>query len=275
MSNRVNNSLGKKLMLVAAAITLLNAQPPAARPEFEVASLKPSAPDAAGFFIKTLPGGGLQAKNIPLKRLIATAYSVTDYQIFGDVKLLDQKFDLDARAPNPAELGTLRLMLQSLLDERFHLNFHQETRDLPIYSLLLAKSGVNGGPGLIRNPEGDCSIAVTPQDAPPDGSRPPVPCGTVSPGPGRITGRRGRISQLADRLSTMLGRTVVDKTGLEGTYDIALTFAPDPPPGTPTPELSGPSLFTALQEQLGLKLQAGRGPVEVIVVDSADKLSGN
>jgi uncharacterized protein (TIGR03435 family) len=264
----------KTLMMLAVAIALLHAQP-AARPEFEVASLKPSAPDAPKSFIKTLPGGGLQAGNIPLKRLIATAYSVTDYQIFGDVKLLDQKFDLDARAPGPAELGTLRVMLQSLLDERFHLKFHRETRDLPIYSLLPAKPGVNGGPGLIRNPEGDCSIAITPQDAPSVGSRPAIPCGTVNPGRGSITGRRGRISQLADRLSSMLGRTVVDKSALEGTYDIALTFAPEPPPGAETTDPSGPSLFTALQEQLGLKLQAGKGPVEVIVVNSAEKLTGN
>jgi uncharacterized protein (TIGR03435 family) len=274
MSNGAAASLGQKLSLVAAAIVLLNAQPPAARPEFEVASLKPSAPGATKGFIKTLPGGGLQAGSIVLKRLIATAYSVTDYQIFGDAKLLDQKFDLDARAPGPAELGALRLMLRSLLDERLHLKFHQETRDLPIYSLVLAKTGVNGGPGLVRNPEGDCSIAVTPQDVP-SGSRPVAPCGTVSPGRGSITGRRGRVSQLADRLSTMLGRTVVDKTGLDGTYDIALTFAPEPPPGAEATDPSGPSLFTALQEQLGLKLQAGKGPVEVIVVDSVEKLTGN
>jgi len=80
---------------------------------------------------------------------------------------------------------------------------------------------------------------------------------------------------LCDRLSTLLGRTVVDKTGLSGAYDIELTYAPDPIPGQPDSEPAGPSLFTAIREQLGLKLEAGKGPVEVIVVDSAAKAEGN
>ncbi len=96
---------------------------------------------------------------------------------------------------------------------------------------------------------------------------------------GRIIGQRGRISQLADRLSTILGRTVVDKTGLTGSYDIDLKFAPHPAlqqsPGGPPADPNGPSIFSAMQEQLGLKLQAGKGPVEVIVVDSAEKPEGN
>lgn len=98
---------------------------------------------------------------------------------------------------------------------------------------------------------------------------PRAPCGIVNPGRGRIFGQRGRISQLCDRLSTLLGRTVIDKTGLTGAYDIELMFAPEPGAGAPSVDSALPSLFTAIQEQLGLKLQAARGLVEAIVVDSA------
>jgi uncharacterized protein (TIGR03435 family) len=157
-------------------------------------------------------------------------------------------------------------MLQSLLDERFKLKIHRETRELPVYSLVPAK---NKGLGLTESALGDCAAASAPEASPVS----TIACGTVNPGPGRINGHRGRISQLCDRLSTMLGRTVVDKTGLTGFYDIALTWTPDST--VASDELSGPSLFTAIQEQLGLKLEAGKGPVQVIVVDSAEKLSSN
>jgi uncharacterized protein (TIGR03435 family) len=262
--------LSRKLLLVAAAA--LAAGQTASRPEFEAASLKPNASGREGYAIRTLPGGKLSAANINLKRLIAVAYSATDYQIFGNINWLEsQRFDMEAEAPGPAELKQLRVMLQSLLDERFKLKFHRETRELPIYSLVLAKSK---GPGLIEAAYGDCGASVAPEAPAPNGKPvSTIACGTVNPGPGRISGHRGRISQLADRLSTMLGRTVVDKTGLTGIYDIDLTWTPD---STVAPtELSGPSLFTAIQEQLGLKLEAGKRPVEVIVVDAAEKPSAN
>jgi uncharacterized protein (TIGR03435 family) len=254
-------------LFAVAIVTLLQAQSPA-RPEFEVASLKPNASGNPGFTIRAMPAG-LNATNISVKRLIAMGYGVTDYQIFGDLAWLEsQRFDLEAKAAALTALPQLRLMTQSLLDERFKLKFHRETRELPMYSLTLVKAGVKG-PGLTDAPNEPCP--------PPTAAT--VRCGTVSPGVGRIIGQRGRISQLADRLSSMLGRTVVDKTGLTGSYDIDLKFAPDPrlqqSPGGPPADLSGPSIFTAIQEQLGLKLQAGKGPVEVIVVDSAQRPDAN
>jgi uncharacterized protein (TIGR03435 family) len=247
-------------------LSLLQAQTPV-RPEFEVASVKPNPSANPGFAVRAMPAG-INATNISLKRLIALGYSVTDYQIFGDLPWLEtQRFDIEAKASKLTALPELRLMTQSMLDERFKLKFHRESRELPIYSLTLVKSGVKG-PGLVDAPTEPCP--------PPTAAT--VRCGTVSPGVGRIIGERGRMSQLADRLSTMLGRTVVDKTGLAGVYDIDLRFAPDPGmqlPAGPPAEASGPSLFTAIQEQLGLKLQAGKGPVEVIVVDSAEKPGAN
>jgi uncharacterized protein (TIGR03435 family) len=273
---------GKRLLLAAAGmaavalpVTLAIQAQSATRPEFEVASLKPNSSGLPGYSIRVLPAG-LTARNITLKRLIAVGYSVTDYQIFGSLTWLESAgFDLEAKSPGPTDLPHVRPMVQSLLDDRFKLMIHRETRELPIYSLTLAKSGGKPGPGLVESTAGPCEPVNS--QSPPSAAA----CGTVSPGRGRIWGQRGRISQLADRLSTILGRTVVDKTGLTGAYDIELTYTPDPdmaqqlPPGQPASDVPGPSLFTAMQEQLGLKLQAGKGPVEVIVVDSAEKPTGN
>src|SRR5580692_1304509 len=281
----------RRLLPVAAGVAavalpftfeILRAQQPgpdaravATPPEFDVASLKPNTSGMPGYSVRVLPAG-LTARNITLKRLIAIGYGVTDYQIFGSLPWLESAgFDLEARSAGPTDLPHVRPMVQSLLDDRFKLKIHRETRELPIYSLTPAKSGGKFGPGLVEAAAGACG-PVNAESAPLAAA-----CGTVSPGPGRIWGQRGRISQLADRLSTILGRTVVDKTGLKGVYDIALTYTPDPsmaqqlPPGLAGSDVPGPSLFTAVQEQLGLKLTAGKGPVEVIVVDSAEKPTVN
>ena len=259
------------LMAIQAGI-----DPP--HPEFDAASLKPNASGAPGYSIGTLPGGGLRARNIHLKRLIAVAYAVTDFQIFGNVPWLEsERYDLEAKAPGPADLPQLRLMLQSLLLDRFQLKIHREPKELSIYSLTPAK-GAAGGPGIIEAPEGDCAATTSPQAAAANGT----PCGIVNNNPtaGWIRGHRARISQLADRMTTMLGRTVVDKTGLSGIYDINLTWTPEPglDGSAPTPvntDSSAPALPTALQQRLGVKLIAGKGQVEVIVIDSVARATAN
>jgi len=246
--------------------------------EFEVASVKLNTSGGPGFSIMPQPGGKLNASNISLKRLIAVAYSVTDFQIAGNVPWLESvRWDMEARAPGPAALPQLRLMLRTLLEDRFKLKYHRETREMKIYSLEQVKPGTLG-PGLVEIPGGECSSETTRQSALPNGT----PCGVVNMGAGRINGQRGRISQLCDRLSTLLSITVVNHSDLNGLYNIAMTWAPDPDlehtmTGTPVPagDVPGPSLFRAIQEQLGLKLVAGKGPVEVIVVDSVEKASAN
>ena len=256
-------------------IAHLAAQSP---PQFEVASIKANNSGAAAFSIIPLPGGKLNANNISLKRLIAVAYSVTDFQVAGNLPWLESaRWNMEARAPGPSGLPQLRLMLRALLEDRFQLKFHRETREQKTYTLTQVKPGVSG-PGLAEDPRGECAAETTAQPALTNGTA----CGIVNMGPGRITGQRGRISQLCDRLSALFGITVVDKTGLQGFYNITMTWAPDPeteftltgahPPASDAP---GPSVFTAVQEQLGLKLTAGRGPVEMIVVDSAEKASAN
>jgi uncharacterized protein (TIGR03435 family) len=270
-----NLDFSKPLLLAAACIAAVGFAQSPGRPEFEVASLKPNTSGLPGYSVRVLPAG-LTARNINLKRLIAIGYSVTDYQIFGSLPWLESAgFDLEAKSSGPTDLSRVRPMVQSLLDDRFQLKMHRETRELPIYSLTLAKAGGKPGAGLVESAAGPCE--------PVNSQSPPMAaaCGTVSPSRGRIFGQRGRISQLADRLSTILGRTVVDKTGLTGVYDIELTYTPDPdmgpqsPTGVLAPDNPGPSLFTAMQEQLALKLTAGKGPVEVIVIDSAEKPTGN
>jgi uncharacterized protein (TIGR03435 family) len=280
----------RRLLLVPAGMAvalpfslgILRAQQPDPNPraisapaEFGVASLKPNTSGMPGYSVRVLPAG-LTARNITLKRLIAIGYSVTDYQIFVSLPWLDSAgFDLEARSAGPTDLSHVRPMVQSLLNDRFKLKIHRETRELPIYSLTLAKSGGKLGAGLVESAAGACGPVNA--ESPPSAAA----CGTVTPGPGRIRGQRGRISQLADRPSTILGRTVVDKTGLTSVYDMELTYTPDPsmtqqlPPGFPGSDVPGPSLFTAVQEQLGLKLTAGKGPVEVIVVDTAEKPAVN
>jgi uncharacterized protein (TIGR03435 family) len=254
---------GRLIATLAGLALILRAQ---TRPEFEVASLKPNESGRPGFSIGVLPGGGLRAVNIHLKRLIAVAYAVTDFQIAGNVSWLEsQRYDLDAKSPGPAALPQLRLMLQSLLEERFQLKIHHEQREMAVFTLSVGKSGAK----VIEAAEGDCSVAVSPQAAVKG-----TPCGVANIGPGWIRSNRARMSQVADRLSSLLGRTVVDRTGLTGLYNVTLTWTPDLDP-QPNVDASGDSLFTAIQKQLGLKLESAKAPVDVVVIDAAEKASAN
>jgi uncharacterized protein (TIGR03435 family) len=246
-------------MKVRFALAVLACMPACAQ-EFEAASVKPNLSGAPGFGNQALPGGRYEAKNISLRRLIAVAYAVTDHQIFGDIKWLDSdRFDVSAKGSRNVELSELRLMIRALLAERFNLKVHSETRELSRLSLTAVKPGIMG-PGLTAAP-GMCG---------PDSGA----CGTANIGRGRVNAQHAFISQLADRLAGFLGETVIDNTGLPGTWDIKLTWTPDPEPGSGA-DPTGPSLFTAIQEQLGLKLQSGKGPVPVVVIDSAERPASN
>ena len=185
----------------------------------------------------------------------------------------------------------MAIRLQSLLEDRFQLKIHKETRELPIYELSIAKGGSKM----------KLSEDQTPFKPPERGAPPPPPLQPGGPMPrGSMRMGRGNMeavgmdeSRIVLQISNIVGRTVVDKTGLKGLYDVKLQWTPDPPaggnaPGGPSgpggpggPEAgppidsNGPSIFTAIQEQLGLKLDATKGPVDVIVVDSVQKPSEN
>jgi uncharacterized protein (TIGR03435 family) len=254
--------------------------------EFEVASIKPAAPDARGRSIRPSPGGRVNIGNMPLKEMITLAWRIQPYQIVGGPPWFDSAgFDISAKAADTLKDGELQLMLQSLLENRFQLAHHMETRDLPIYALVMARKDGRLGPKLTEAKEGGCTMPDP--SAPPS---PPVPgqplprnCGQMQAGLRNIRAVGIQISLLVPMLSRLLGRTVVDKTGLAGKYDLDVQWTFDEaivlqlPPDAPKPvsDGSGPSIFTALQEQLGLKLESQKGPVEVFVVDRAEKPSEN
>jgi uncharacterized protein (TIGR03435 family) len=171
-------------------------------------------------------------------------------------------------------------MIRALLADRFKLAVHNETQQLPIYALALARGDGRLGPNLHRS-ETDCNAllaAARGRGALPPASQPgePMPCG-MRIGPGAMSMGAASLSQFANSLSMFVGRVVLDRTGLTGMFDANLTWTPDQmpqrPPGAPEPppiDPNGPSIFTAVQEQLGLKLDSQKGPVDVLVIDRVE-----
>jgi bla regulator protein blaR1 len=285
------------LAVVVLAIPLLCQTPTGTKPSFEVATIKASDPGQRGMMIQMQPGGRLVIKGAPVRNLLTNAFRVRDFQVTGGPTWMGtDRWDIEARAeegsisqrtglPDPTKPDPISLRLQSLLEERFQLKYHTETRELPIYELSIAKGG-----SKMKLAEDQ-----TPYSPPERGAAPPPP---MQPGGAmpRFSMRMGRgnleavamdETSILQTLSSVVGRIIVDKTGLKGLYDVKLQWTPDPPAGgTPLgvpggPELgpaidpNGPSIFTAIQEQLGLKLEATKGPVDVIVVDSVQKPSEN
>jgi uncharacterized protein (TIGR03435 family) len=180
------------------------------------------------------------------------------------------EFRLSPNGPDPQ----LILMVRSLLQERFKLRTHGETRELPVYELVLARPDRRLGPEM-RTPAADCDAAIAAGIPPPRQPGEPPPCGLMG-GPARTIAGGATMQQLAGNLSNRVERLVVDKTGLAGRFAFTLTWTPDripteaPPPGIPPIDPNGPSIFTALQEQLGLKLERAKAPLDVIVIDSVE-----
>jgi uncharacterized protein (TIGR03435 family) len=283
----------------AAQTTFTTGVPPAAAPKpgeplptFEVASVKPNKSADRNATIGFQPGGRFTASNIVLRTLIAAAYGTPQplpaFPILnGPDWIASDRFDITAKAegdPPPGPNGPMRPMLRSLLQDRFKLAVHMETRDLPTYELVLARSDGKLGPQL-RPSTVDCEAIFAANRGrgaafppPPQPGEPPT-CGMFG-GPGRVSAGSIAVADLISMLSGRVARTIVDKTGLTGRFDLNLEFTPDqlpqgsPPPGAPPlPPIdpNGPSIFTALQEQLGLKLESRQGPVEVLVIDHVEQ----
>jgi uncharacterized protein (TIGR03435 family) len=269
--------------------------------QYEVATIKPSAPmnfsGGRGFaFGMQMPPDGFSTANFPLKALIQFAYGVQNYQISGGPDWIStEHFDIDAKMDSSVADALAKLspedrnrarqhMLQLLLEDRFHLTIHRDTKDLPVYTLVIAKNG----PKLQESKPGDTPI--TAPKSPNSGEAMQISKGSIQmnfsgDGMRHISGPAISTAGLATMLSAQLGRPVFDKTGLTGKYDVTLQWAPDQTPSSPVmssgmassaaTDLGGASIFTAIQEQLGLKLEAGKGPVETIVIDHVEKPSGN
>jgi bla regulator protein BlaR1 len=277
--------------------------PAADAPRFEVASVKPNEGSGGRIGGRGAPGR-MDMTGMSLRRLIRQAYRIHDSQIIGGPDWGGtQGFDISATAPG-APPDQMRVMLQTLLRDRFKLTFHVERRDLPVYALIMARSDGRLGDGLKRTPDGAClprgaALAGTPPStlgpppAPPSPFDPnaQAPCGAIVFGPGRLLAHGVPIDMLTDALGnlpaiTAFNRIVQNQTTLEGTYDFDFKFAndlagrggpfaPGPPPGAAPTTGDEPAMFTALQEQLGLKLDARRANVEVMVIDSVQKPAEN
>jgi len=301
------------------------AQEPQKAPLFEVASIKLSDPNNTsplGMIPLILPQGPgrLSASNVPLRLLVRMAYQVQDFQIVGGPSWqTSQKFDIVAKAADDVSLtdtSKLMPMLKSLLEDRFKLKTHMETREMPIEQLVVARSDGKLGPNL-RPSTSDCKSAAVQEEQqkraqaamsalkgnpgalagvlPKPGEV--IPC-SMMPMIGGVPGAQGgaaggtpsfglrgngqSLTVLLQLLSGATGKTVQDKTGLTGLYDFELSFDPEvllrmvsqlginlPTPAN-LPPSDNPSLLTALREQLGLKLDSARGPVEVLVIDSVE-----
>ena len=276
------------VLAVFAALLLASSALPQTvpSPSFEVASIKPAAPDARGMFIRPGPGGGVSITNMSLKDLIGFAWSVQPFQITGGPPWLDKlRFDIVAKSDSPIAPTQMNAMLQGLLKDRFQLVVTQEKKESSIYAIVLARKDGKLGPQLTETTEASC-LAFDPKNPPPPpapGSPRPNYCGNIGTNGRSLNAYARQIGDLAPLLSRLLGRTVIDKTGLTGKYDILLNWTPDDnqslaaaPPGPNAPnDAAGASIFTAFQEQLGLKLEGQKGPVEMIVVQSVDKPSEN
>ena len=251
-------------------------------PQFEVATVKPADPNAQGIRIMFQPGGGLKVEGGSVKMLITLAYNVREFQISGGPSWLSSdRYDILAKAEQPTEPIPFPKMteaqrtefqqgikdrLKTLLADRFHLVVRQEMKEMPVYALTQAKSG--------------SKLKVS---APDDPEKPGMR--GIMMRPGMITGTFGDLRILVDSLSNIVGRPVIDKTGLDGKYDWKLEWTPDRSQMSPgmvrpenpanPPDISGLSIYTALEEQLGLKLEAQKAPAPVIIVDKAEKPSAN
>jgi uncharacterized protein (TIGR03435 family) len=256
-------------MFVALALI---AQTPGGGPAFEVATIKPTAPDWSGArFIRMKTAHELEARNHALKTLLAAAYDLSPQAISGAPDWsVAEHYDIVAKTPGEARptLDQQMAMLRRLLDERFRLVYHREQREMPIYSLTVAKSGPK-----LRTP-------ASPAEATPQG--PPALAFVIYPGVGaRLPARNATIGEFASVLQrAALPRPVIDQTGISGRYDFDLEFVPDEgqfglAEWKANPDHPVPGLFAAVEEQLGLKLEATRGPVNTLVVDKWEKPSPN
>ena len=262
---------------------------PAARPKFEVASIKPSE-QVSFMAIRPLPSGRLIV-NAPLRLMIQNAYRLQPFQIVGGPRWIDsERYTIEAKAEGNPDRAQMMEMLQSLIEDRFHFQSHRETRELPVYDLVAAKGGVK-----MAAPSGHCA------DWDRDGPPPPpsgsgqsaVPCGhliiSLRPGNSSMQGDDVPVPELTRMLAVVLGRDVIDKTGYTGKLNIRLDFTPDSTtaglPNVPRPmepinpppsaESGPPSIFTVVQQQLGLKVESTKGPVEVLVIDHVERPSAN
>lgn len=241
-----------------------------AKPAFEVATIKPSDPDRPGKLF-TVRGQDVVTINTTLSDLIVMAYGLHLRQITGGPAWLESdKFDITGRpeAPGQPNVAQMKIMIQKLLEDRFQLKFHREKKELGVYAITVGKTGAK----------------LTKSEADPNGL-PGLFFGRAAPSGMSFSVRNATLAEVANVLQgSVLDKPVVDQTGLSEKYDFTLKFTPDPgqmagfggPPPPATDSLDAPpDILTAFQQQLGLKLESTKAPVDVIVIDRVEKPSEN
>lgn len=250
------------LLLMAAAACFAQQQPRA----FDVASVKLNAGGGMGVSMRT-KNGLLTTSNAPVLMLVQQAFGVKDFQVTGGPGwLATERYDIEAKMEkNDISDDALWSSLQPLLIERFHLKFHRETKQMPVFALTVLK----GGPKFSAHKasaEGN------------DQQRIGVSIGS---GKGKLTAVKTTMPRFCDSLGHQVDRIVIDRTELNGDYDLTVEWSPENHEGSMVGALeekvglTGANIFEALQDQLGLKLESTKGPVEMIVIDSADRPSAN
>jgi len=247
------------------------ASPPAAPSAFTVASIKPNKSSDDRFMLRPQPGGGLTATGVTLKMLVMFAYGVAAYQISGAPSWMGvERWDIEAKTEGvqgrlpPDQFNVL---LRRLIEDRFQLKSRRQTMKMPVYALVVTKGG----------------FKPRPLPAEPSPPRPQVQFGN-----GSATFKDGSVAALAGELTLNLDRPVIDRTGIQGSYDFTLEWTPAPNEGGPgaiglppraepprTTDSNRPSIFTALQEQLGLKLEPTKGLMDVLLIDHVERPSEN
>jgi uncharacterized protein (TIGR03435 family) len=235
-----------------------------------------SGDDQSASFVQ--PGGRYTATNVTVRALIKSAYGLHDDQLIGGPSWISaERFDLAAKADGYATASAFRdrarLMLRSLLADRFKLMVSHERRDLPVYALVLARADGRYGPQFRRSDAGDCNGPPKAMQTSGDPSEPeiPLPCGAEVYRAGHLAARGMTLSNLALNVSRWADRVVVDHTGLQGKFDWDVQWVPDNSPPDLTTPREGPSLFAALQEQTGLRIERERVSIEVMVVESVER----
>jgi uncharacterized protein (TIGR03435 family) len=269
-------SLPLSIAAALAAAVIVAAQAPAT---FEVASIRRNAEAQRGL-AGPQPGGRFIGLGVTLHRLVSDAYDGLEVE-GGPPWATKDRFDVNARAEGNPTAAQLRRMLRQLLADRFALVVRTQKREMPVYTLTNARPGGLLGPKLQRS---DAKCAAEAVDFFP-GTSPgfPPPCGDYRLGARALTARGMTMGGLARLLAGLAGRPGLDHTGLDGFYDLELEWSSDlglrqaPPDAAGAGELKadGLSIFTALQEQLGLKLEPRRGPVDVVVIERAEPPTEN
>jgi uncharacterized protein (TIGR03435 family) len=265
---------------VVATVAIQAQSPAVPQPQFDVASIRLSKNPEPGGNVEITPGR-FRGKDLALQWLILTAYRIKSGNLSGDLPswTIDLRYDIDANTGDSSGEDQILLALQTLLRDRFNLRLHREMRQEPVYFLKVGKNGITMPPGRCVPVKMDFPNECWGQGA--DGLIRTLDWRGV-----RMSDPTGvAYRSLAGQLAASVQRPVIDKTGLTGTFDVHLRWAVEPAPtvaagalpdtAMPTADLRAPSIFDAVEEQLGLTLESGRGPVEHLVVDHAEKPSEN